>query len=272
MSNAHMPLEFYETVEHFLPPEPSSPSSQGGRPPVSNYTALKVIWFVLVTGIRWRDVPLEMGCCGETARTRLRDWEELGVWEEIHQEMLRRLRQADALEPNIVIIDSAHVRALGGGDLSGPSPVDRAKPGRKYTLIVDRNGVPLGIRISPGNVSDHQEALPIVMLEFPQVGGKVGRPKELPDELYADAGYDSDPLRAVLRWLGIEPYIRRRRSEHGSGLGKVRWVVERALAWVTGLRRMRISYDRLETMLEAWGKFTLGVICYRLWTEAKAVA
>jgi hypothetical protein len=32
----------------------------------------------------------------------------------------------------------------------------------------------------------------------------------------------------LLRWLGIEPHIPRRKSVRGSGLGKVRWVVERS--------------------------------------------
>ena len=53
---------------------------QGGRPPKSHRTVLKVIWFVLVTGCRWKDVPQEMGCCGETARTRLQAWERAGIW------------------------------------------------------------------------------------------------------------------------------------------------------------------------------------------------
>jgi IS5 family transposase len=34
----------------------------------------------------------------------------------------------------------------------------------------------------------------------------------LPDDLYADRGYDSEGTRALLRWLGIEPHIARRHS------------------------------------------------------------
>ena len=53
-------------------------------------------------------------------------------------------------------------------------------------------------------------------LAFPQVGGKPGRPKELPDTLYADRGYDSDDTRVLLAWLGIEPKIAKRKTPHGS--------------------------------------------------------
>jgi hypothetical protein len=52
---------------------------KGGRPPTAHHTVLKVIWFVLVTSCRWKDVPKEIGCCGETARTRLQAWERAGI-------------------------------------------------------------------------------------------------------------------------------------------------------------------------------------------------
>ncbi len=48
-------------------------------------------------------------------------------------------------------------------------------------------------------------------------GGKPGRPKELPDELYADRGYYSVARR--LLWMGIETHIAGRGTAHGSGLG-----------------------------------------------------
>src|SRR5262245_26363265 len=69
-------------------------------------------------------------------------------------------------------------------------PVDRSKKGSKHTLLVDRHGVPMAIRTAGANASDHTQIIPIV-LAFPKVGGKPGRPKEMPDDLYADRGYDS---------------------------------------------------------------------------------
>jgi hypothetical protein len=63
VANAHMPDDFYDLVCHHLPPEkPVGP--EGGRPRIRHRVVLKVIWFVLVSGCRWEDVPLEMGCFG----------------------------------------------------------------------------------------------------------------------------------------------------------------------------------------------------------------
>src|ERR1700710_1026520 len=207
MASSHMPDESFDAVAHHLPPEqPVGP--KGGRPRVGHRTALRVIWFVLTAGTRWEDVPRELGCSSRTAHRRLRAWEEAGK-----------------LDTDTVIIDGVTVRAFGGGEATGPSPVDRRKPGTKHTLMVDPSGVPLAISTAGANASDHRQILPLV-LDFPKVGGTPGRPKELPDDLYADRGYESEATRGLLRWLGIEPHIAKRKTPHGSGLGKVRWVVE----------------------------------------------
>ena len=213
---------------------------------------LKVIWFVLVTGCRWKDVPQEMGCCGETARTRLQAWERAGIWDQLHQLLLTMLRHENELHLETAIIDSTQVRAFGGGDATGPSPVDRRKKGTKFTLLVDRDGVPLVIRAVAGqsqrSLGDSADG---------RVVSRRGRASRdvrarIPTKLYADAGYDCEATRSMLRWLGIEPHIRHRNGEHGSHLGRVRWVVERTISWIKGLRRMRVRYDRSATSIDAW--------------------
>jgi len=260
--DARMPEEFFAELEPLLPPEKPI-GRRGGRPTIGHRTVMKVVWFVLCTGCRWQDVPQEMGCSGRTAHRRLRAWEERGVWGELHLKLLTLLRKAGKFDPHVAIIDSVIVRAFGGGEGTGPSPVDRRKTGSKHTLMVDRHGIPTAIRTVGANVSDQTQLIPVV-LDFPRVGGVPGRPQELPDVAYADRGYDSDDTRWLLRWLGIEPVIAKRRTPHGSGLGKVRWVVERTIGWLKGLRRMRIRYDRLRVIQEAWNTLAAAVICFRI--------
>ena len=145
MAIARMPDAFYDLAAHHLPPE-QSVGPKGGRPPIDHRRIVKVLWFVLATGCRWEDVPSEMGCSGRTAHRFLRLWEEMGCWDRLHADLLRLLRQAGKLDPDLVIVDAVLVRAFGGGELTGPSPVDRGKKGSKHTLLVDRHGVPLAIR------------------------------------------------------------------------------------------------------------------------------
>lgn len=263
--DARMSQEFFEMAVFHLPKQ-NSPGSKGGRPWIDHYVVLKVIWFVEVTGCRWKDVPKEMGCCGETARTRLREWEKAGIWDAIHQELLSLLRKQGQLDTSTAIIDSTLVRAFGGGEATGPSPVDRRKKGTKFTLLVDRHGIPLVVQTASANTSDHRQILSTVG-HFPQVGGKTGRPKSLPDVLYADAGYDSEATRQVLRFLGIEPHIRKQKEAHGSHLGKIRWVVERTISWIKGLRRMRVRYDRSRTVVNAFATLAAAIICFHVLQE-----
>ena len=136
MATANMPDEFFDAVAHHLPPEqPVGP--KGGRPRVAHRTALRVIWFVLTAGTRWEDVPEELGCSGRTAHRRLRAWEEAGIWDRLKADLLRLLKKAGKLDLDTVIIDGVTVRAFGGGEATGPSPVDRRRPGTKHTLMVD---------------------------------------------------------------------------------------------------------------------------------------
>ena len=263
MAAAQMPDAFYDLVAHHLPPEPPRVGPRGGRPWIAHRVALRVIWFVLATGCRWEDVPRELGCSGRTAQRRLRAWEELGIWDRLHADLLRLLREAGKLDPSLVVVDGVYVRAFGGGEATGPSPVDRRKSGTKHTLMVSRSGVPLAIRTAGANRSDHTQIIPLVA-DFPRVGGKAGRPRERPGELYADRGYDSDATRWLLRWMGVEPHIGRRGTRHGSGLGKVRWVVERTVSWLKGLRRMRVRYDRLGVVRDAFTTLAASVICFNI--------
>jgi transposase len=226
---------------------------------------------VLATGCRWEDVPREMGCSGRTAHRRLRAWEEVGVWDRLHADLLRLLKQANKLDAETAVVDAVTVRAFGGGDGTGRNPTDRGKKGTKYTLMVGRKGVPLAIRMAGANASDHTQIIPLV-LDYPRVGGTPGRPREMPDDLYADRGYDSDDTRWLLRWLGVEPHIGKRNAPHGSGLGRVRWVVERTISWLKGLRRMRLRYDRSQTTQEAWNSLAASVICFRILHDKEAVA
>src|ERR671916_3075750 len=141
MANARMPEEFFDTVAHRLPPEPPV-GPKGGRPRVDHRTVIRVIRLVLTTGARWEDVPAELGCSGRTAHRRLRAWEEAGIWDRLHADLLAALKRAGTLDAGTVVIDSVSVRAFGGGEATGPSPVDRRKKGTKHTVMVDERGVP----------------------------------------------------------------------------------------------------------------------------------
>jgi hypothetical protein len=75
------------------------------------------------------------------------------------------------------------------------------------------------IRTAGAKARDYRQILPVVP-DYPRVGGVPGRAEGLPDERYAERGYDSEATRTLLRWLGIEPQIAKRKAPHGSGLAE----------------------------------------------------
>jgi transposase len=97
----------------------------------------------------------------------------------------------------------------------------------------------------------------------PPVRGKVGRPRRRPERVSADRGYDYDARRRELRERGIKPEIARRKTEHGSGLGRYRWVVERTFAWLHQFKRLLVRYDRRAEMHEAFLALACCLVCFR---------
>jgi antitoxin (DNA-binding transcriptional repressor) of toxin-antitoxin stability system len=78
------------------------------------------------------------------------------------------------------------------------------------------------------------------------VRGVVGRSGFRPDAVVADRGYDHDSHRRLVRKRGVTPVIARRKTVHGSGLGRVRWVAERTFAPLHHLKRLLVRFRRVE--------------------------
>jgi transposase len=116
--------------------------------------------------------------------------------------------------------------------------------------------------LTAGNRHDVTQLIALVDA-IPPIAGKVGRPIQRPQAVLADRAYDSDPHREKLAQRGIVPIIARRNTEHGSGLGVFRWVVERTISWLHQYRRLRIRYERRADIHTAF--LTLGciMICHR---------
>ena len=222
--------ELWELVEALLPRRERR-FRYPGRKRLPDREALQGILFVLHTGIAWRHLPQELGFgSGVTCWRRLDEWQRAGVWERLHELLLARLRAAGELEWSRAVIDSSQIQAKKGAP-KRPEPVDspsrlKAAPDRR------RQRHSAGLGLTGSNRNDVEQLLPLVQA-LPAVRGTVGRPRRRPDTLIGDRGYDSDRHRRLLRQRGITPLIARRQTEHGSGLGRHRWVVERTFAWLT---------------------------------------
>lgn len=254
--------ELWEIVEPLIPKH--VPSPKGGRPRLDDRQALTGILFVLKSGIPWEMLPYEMGCgSGMSCWRRLMEWRKAGVWDQLHHELLNRLRAADLIDWSRATVDSSSVRAVGGGEKTGPNPTDRRKPGSKHHLLTDANGIPLSDTLTGAHRHDVTQLMALVD-GIPPIAGKPGHSQFRPEKLYADRAYDSEPHRKKLRHRGITPDLAKRNQPHGSGLGVFRWVSERTLGWLHNFRRLRVRFDRTAEIHHAFLKIAESLICFRI--------
>ncbi|MER5409315.1 IS5 family transposase [Streptomyces sp. NPDC002769] len=222
------------------------------------------ILFVLHTGIAWEHLPQELGFgSGMTCWRRLAEWTEAGVWPRLHEVLLAKLRGANALDFSRAAVDASHIRALKGeprpdealstGADGQQTPPDHRRYRHPARCHPDRR---------PGNRNDVTQLLPLLEA-VPAVRGKRGRPRRRPDLVLGDRGYDHDKYRRLVWDLGVKPVIARRGTEHGSGLGTQRWVVERAFAHLHWFRRLRIRWEIRDDIHEAFLALGCALICWR---------
>jgi transposase len=127
-------------------------------------------------------------------------------------------------------------------------------------VVVDGKGVPLGDHLH--SASPAEVRLAEATLETIRVGRRhrPGRPRQKPERVITDGGYDSDPLRFRLRRRGIElicPHKKNRMrlaTQDGRKLRryKRRWIVERTIGWLGNFRRLVVRYDRSLTIYRAF--------------------
>lgn len=141
-------------------------------------------------------------------------------------------------------------------------PVDRARTGSKHHLITEGHGIPPAASLTGGNRNGVTQLMPLIG-KVPPVRGKRGRPRFRPDALYADRGYAHGKYRTLVRDKGITPVIARRGSEHGSGLGVYRWVVEQTFALLHWFRRLRIRWEIRHDIHNAFLTLGCALICWR---------
>lgn len=116
--------------------------------------------------------------------------------------------------------------------------------------------------LTGGHRNDVTQLVPLIDAVRP-IGGRVGRPRKRPAQVLGDRGYDHDRYRRLVRQRGIRPIIARRRTAHGSGLGRQRWVVERTFAHLHWFRRLRIRWDRRPEIHTAFLLLACSILCWR---------
>jgi len=211
----------------------------------------------LVTGCSW-DVAGRLSNTSETTLRRRRDeWIDSGVFSALTEEALAACDRVIGLELSHAAVDASLHKAPAGGEGTGPNFTDRAKLGWKWSLITDRNGIPMGWTAAGANQSDAN--LVVDTLDSADIRGLLA-PVAC---VHFDKGYDYEFVRVECATRNVNCDIpkRRMRSPNGQprdqrsrrnrGLTRRptkatrhRWQVERTNSWLSNLGQLRRNTDR----------------------------
>ncbi len=120
MATALLDDELWKLIEPLLPVRRRR-FRHPGRKRLDDRRTLSGILFVLRTGIAWQQLPQELGYgSGMTCWRRLKEWQQAGVFQALHERLLAELRAAGRLDLSRAVCDSASLRALLGAIKPGP--------------------------------------------------------------------------------------------------------------------------------------------------------
>lgn len=113
---------------------------------------------------------------------------------------------------------------------------------------------------TPANVRDEQP-LEAMLSAMPPIKMPSGQVRYKPGKVVGDRGYGFVWTIAMVVAMRIASLLCPRGSPHGSGLGKVRWVIERTMSWMGNFRRLKVCYERTGAHWQAMNELAACVIC-----------
>ena len=126
MTTALLDDELWRLIEPLLPVRKRR-FHHPGRKRLDDRRTLAGILFVLRTGIAWQQLPQQLGYgSGMTCWRRLKEWQQAGVFQALHNRLLAQLRAAGRLDLPRAVCDSASLRALLGASKPAPAQLTEA--------------------------------------------------------------------------------------------------------------------------------------------------
>lgn len=132
-------------------------------------------------------------------------------------------------------------------------------------MIVEADGIPLGVAVSGANTHDMKLAEPTlenIIIERPEPTEKH------PQNICLDKGYDFPEIDELVAEWGYIAHIARKGVDQSKrkkipGYRARRWVVERTTSWMNRFRRLLIRWEKKEENYLAMLQFACAWITYR---------
>jgi transposase len=103
--------EQWNRIAPYFPKHPPSP--KGGRPRADDRECLEGILWLIRTGSRWQDIPVDLPS-GSTCWRRLQEWAGDDILAEIHAILLEELADLGAIDFEELLADATFIRTKKG--------------------------------------------------------------------------------------------------------------------------------------------------------------
>jgi len=235
-----------------LPPKSTEHPLGCHRPRIPDRVVFEKLVQVLVFGCAYWRIADET-CSATTLRRRRDEWIEAGVMDELEEAAREAYDRVIGLQLADVAVDCRIAKAPRGGEKAGKSPVDRGEQGLKRSMMVDGEGIPLGVAAAGANRHDS----PLLAPTLDALNSLGGLPD--PVSVHLDRGYDSDVARRLLEERGLSGVISERGEPDPLGSTK-RWVIERTNSWTNAHKKLVWRTDREGRVIDFWVAFSSVVI------------
>lgn len=196
-------------IEPLLPPPKSRYRGRGrarrhigGRPAADRRKLMTGILYVLRSGCQWNALPKEFGS-GKTAHRYVQRWVRAGVFKRMWQAGLSEYDELKGIAWKWQAADGTMTKAPLGGEKTGKNPTDRGKAGPKRSLLVNAQGLPLGMVVSGANTPDGrllESTLRTVPIDRPD-------PETTEQHLCLDKAYSGEPCATVAEAAGYTVHV-----------------------------------------------------------------
>ena len=240
--------ELWERIEPLL--SPFKRQKSGGSQALPFRNILNGILYVLITGCQWNMIPKEYGS-KSTIHEHFQKWVANKVFDQIFQLLLEEYDSLKGINWEWQSSDGSLLQApVHAGHSAfeglGANPTDRGRCGSKIHLLVDGDGMPLGVEIAGAHVHDSRlvsSTIEAIAIERPETT------EESPQHLCLDKAYDCERVELEVLAHNYQPHIRLLGEEKLDNTDKTkkkhparRYVVERTFAWLKGFRCLRTRY------------------------------
>lgn len=205
---------------------------------------VNAILFINRTGCQWRCLDSRYPPW-QTVFYHFSRFQTLGIWEQLLDELVvnERLAMGRKASPSLLAIDSQSVKTVQFVSVAIGVDGGKSVNGRKRTILVDTQGLPLAVKVTAANVSDNEAGLSALET----LKGKV----PLLKKITADAGYKV-AFAAGAKALGWPVEIAQKpESQKGFIPQKNRWQVERSFGWLNFRRRLFREVEKTVESAEA---------------------